>query len=230
MHDWDVVRCSDHHFQWVIYGLAAFIANYPEQTAMSGIVYNWCVTFILFIYYPTPELSAHQTRCDAKPDDLDNPSANPQTWEQMAALLKDEDPETLWFKHGIIPDFLVCHPGVNNLTHSDIGIPQPFMIRFPHANVHELLSCNLLHQAIKVIFKDHLVQWVKDYLKNVYGPARGEAILDEIDRWIALTPLFPGLRRFKQGQNFKQWTGNDSKAFMKVTTHLAPPSLYTNPS
>ena len=33
---------------------------------------------------------------------------------------------------------------------------------------------------------------------------------------IALVPLFPGLRRFKQGRNFQQWTGNDSKAFMKV--------------
>lgn len=29
-------------------------------------------------------------------------------------------------------------------------------------------------------------------------------------------PAFPGLRRFKQGRNFKQWTGNDSKALMKV--------------
>ena len=29
-------------------------------------------------------------------------------------------------------------------------------------------------------------------------------------------PPFPGLRRFKQGRNFQQWTGNDSKALMKV--------------
>ena len=185
---------------------------------------------VRIVYYPMPESSAHQTRCDAKPDDLDNPSVNPRTREQTAALLKDEDPETLWFEHGIIPDFLVCHHGVNNLTHSDIGISQPFMMRFPRADVHELLSCDLLHQAIKGTFKDHLVQWVEDYLKNVYGPARGEAILDEIDRRIALAPLFPGLRRFKQGRNFKQWTGNDSKAFMKVTTYLAPPSSYANPS
>lgn len=33
---------------------------------------------------------------------------------------------------------------------------------------------------------------------------------------IALAPPFPGLRRFKQGQNFSQWTGDDSKALMKV--------------
>jgi hypothetical protein len=32
-----------------------------------------------------------------------------------------------------------------------------------------------------------------------------------------MVPLFPGLRRLKQGLNLKQWTGNDSKAFMKVS-------------
>ena len=35
---------------------------------------------------------------------------------------------------------------------------------------------------------------------------------------IAAVPLFPGLRRFPQGRGFKQWTGDDSKALMKVCT------------
>ena len=34
---------------------------------------------------------------------------------------------------------------------------------------------------------------------------------------IAAAPLFPGLRRFKEGRGFKQWMGKDSKALMKVT-------------
>lgn len=34
---------------------------------------------------------------------------------------------------------------------------------------------------------------------------------------IAAAPGFPGLRRFPEGRNFKQWTGNDSKALMKVS-------------
>lgn len=29
-------------------------------------------------------------------------------------------------------------------------------------------------------------------------------------------PAFPGLRRFYHGRRFKQWTGDDSKALMKV--------------
>jgi hypothetical protein len=33
---------------------------------------------------------------------------------------------------------------------------------------------------------------------------------------IAAAPLFPNLRRFPHGRRFKQWTGDDSKALMKV--------------
>jgi len=33
---------------------------------------------------------------------------------------------------------------------------------------------------------------------------------------IAAAPPFPGLRRFPHGRRFKQWTGDDSKALMKV--------------
>ena len=33
---------------------------------------------------------------------------------------------------------------------------------------------------------------------------------------IAAVPLYPNLRRFPEGRRFKQWTGDDSKALMKV--------------
>jgi len=59
---------------------------------------------------------------------------------------------------------------------------QPFMMRFPRADIHELLTPDLLHQAIKGTYKDHLVQWVEDYLKEIHGPSKAEGILDEIDR------------------------------------------------
>jgi len=35
---------------------------------------------------------------------------------------------------------------------------------------------------------------------------------------IRAVPAFPNLRRFPQGRGFKQWTGDDSKALMKVRT------------
>jgi hypothetical protein len=33
---------------------------------------------------------------------------------------------------------------------------------------------------------------------------------------ISAVPAFPGLRRFPDGRDFVQWTGDDSKALMKV--------------
>jgi hypothetical protein len=59
---------------------------------------------------------------------------------------------------------------------------QPFTNDFPRADIHELLSPDLLHQLIKGTFKDHLVTWVNQYIKNVYPSARAKEILDEIDR------------------------------------------------
>jgi hypothetical protein len=37
-----ICRCPDGHFQWVIYDLVAFIADYPEQVLLTGIVQGWC--------------------------------------------------------------------------------------------------------------------------------------------------------------------------------------------
>jgi hypothetical protein len=39
---------------------------------------------------------------------------------------------------------------------------------------------------------------------------------DMFKRRIAAVPPFSELRRFPQGRGFKQWTGDDSKALMKV--------------
>jgi hypothetical protein len=40
--------------------------------------------------------------------------------------------------------------------------------------------------------------------------------LKSCDYRISAVPPFPGLRRFADGRDFKQWTGDDSKALMKV--------------
>ena len=80
--------------------------------------------------------------------------------------------------------------------------------------------------------------WVEDYIKLKHSPAEAKRVMDDIDRryvvdvmifWanpyrfsyrIAAVPGFPGLRRFHEGRKFKQWTGNDSKALMKVYGNL----------
>ncbi|KAG2060462.1 hypothetical protein BDR06DRAFT_979331 [Suillus hirtellus] len=89
------------------------------------------------------------------------------------------------------------------------------------SDIHKLLSPDILHQLIKGAFKDH-----------IYSENEVNKILDDIDRRIALAPSFAGLRRFPEGRGFKQWTGDDSKALMKVYIpaiegHIPPEMVLT---
>jgi hypothetical protein len=89
------------------------------------------------------------------------------------------------------------------------------------------------------VFKDHLVEWVNKYLKIKFGKAKAAEIIEDIDhRWalfhsvdvyhilihlrLAAIPSFPGIRRFPDGRGFSQWTGDDSKALMKVGFFFEP--------
>ncbi|KAN0139618.1 hypothetical protein V8E53_002280 [Lactarius tabidus] len=172
-------RCPDGHLRRVIYDLVAFIADYPEQVMLTGIVQGWCA------------------KCTALPGNLDSP-ANFRTPAHTECVTDILDSKTLWTEYGIDDDVI------------------PFTSDFPCANIHEMISPDLLHQLIKGVFKDHLVTWVGEYLLARHGERRANAILDDIDRRIAAAPPFPGLRRFPHGRRFKQWTGDDSKALMKV--------------
>ncbi|KAF8885010.1 hypothetical protein BD779DRAFT_1612023 [Infundibulicybe gibba] len=136
-------------------------------------------------------------RCTAQPTDLDGP-AGPRTKEHRHLAIDCLSLDELWRDYGIVGDII------------------PFTDSFPRADINQLLAPDLLHQVIKGGFKDHLVTWVCEYLKLEHGATEADRILDDIDYRISLTPSFPGLRRFPQGRGFKQWTGDDSKALMKV--------------
>ncbi|KAJ6541300.1 hypothetical protein B0H10DRAFT_2181502 [Mycena sp. CBHHK59/15] len=136
-------------------------------------------------------------RCTAPRDDLDGPSGR-RTQLHTDTLFDVFDHGAMWDQYGVIPDVL------------------PFTWEFPWADIYKLLSPDILHQVIKGTFKDHLVAWVAEYLDSVHGKAEAKKIMADIDRRIAAVPPFPGLRRFPEGRGFKQWTGDDSKALMKV--------------
>ncbi|KAG0700978.1 hypothetical protein DFH29DRAFT_1069909, partial [Suillus ampliporus] len=144
--------------------------------------------------------------------------AIPKTTKKYA-----EDPHFRKFKkqlfHSSLSKILVITQARNECFGRNGGfisdLSGPFTNDFPRADISELLSPDLLHQIIKGTFKDHLVTWVERYLLQEHGKTRKE-ILDDIDRRIAAAPSFAGLRRFPEGRGFSQWTGDDSKALMKV--------------
>lgn len=92
------------------------------------------------------------------------------------------DRRRLWEEYGIDDDILVSVHLLNSLVFdTDLSL-QPFTHDFPRADIHEILSPDILHQLIKGTFKDHLVEWVGEYLVLEHGEARGNQILDDIDR------------------------------------------------
>jgi hypothetical protein len=44
----EVVKCADGHYRKAIYGLGPYIADYPEQVLLGGIVSGWCVKYVPF--------------------------------------------------------------------------------------------------------------------------------------------------------------------------------------
>ncbi|EGO27012.1 hypothetical protein SERLADRAFT_436843 [Serpula lacrymans var. lacrymans S7.9] len=136
-------------------------------------------------------------RCTALPTNLDGEGKR-RSEEHIEALVNCLDLGVLWDEYGIVGDLV------------------SFTNDFPRADINELLAPDLLHQFIKGTFKDHLVTWVEEYITQNYSSTRANEILDDIDQRIASAPYFSGLRRFPQGHGFKQWTGDESKALMKV--------------
>ncbi|KAG9221814.1 hypothetical protein CCMSSC00406_0006757 [Pleurotus cornucopiae] len=117
-------------------------------------------------------------------------------------LLDLFDPGIVWDEYGLRSDVVL-------FTHG-----------FPRADIHESITPDLLHQLIKGTFKDHLVTWVQDYILQAHPKSLALAIIQDIDQQISAVPPYPRLRRFPDGRDFNQWTGDDSKALMKVCSDL----------
>lgn len=58
---------------------------------------------------------------------------------------------------------------------------QPYTEYFPRANIHELITPDLLHQLIKGTFKDHLLEWVLDYIEAKYKGRDKQRRLRQLD-------------------------------------------------
>ena len=180
----EVVHYTDGHYRQTIYGLGPYIADYPEQTLLACVVQGWCAKCVLpssCQYFGELKLT-YPCRCDAHRDDLDGDSDR-RTHAVTDYLLDALDLKHLWDEYGIVGDLLVsCTYYFSSTVTHNVFVYQPFTVAFPRADLHEMLSPDLLHQLIKGTFKDHLVSWVEEYLVITYGKTRAETIIADIDR------------------------------------------------
>jgi hypothetical protein len=42
-----VYQCPDGHFRRVVVDLGPFIADYPEQVMLAGVLQNWCPRYVI---------------------------------------------------------------------------------------------------------------------------------------------------------------------------------------
>ena len=47
----EVVQCPDGHYRKAIYGLGPYIADYPEQVTLAGVVSGWCPKWVYILGY-----------------------------------------------------------------------------------------------------------------------------------------------------------------------------------
>lgn len=133
---------------------------------------------------PPPSIMASLlaiSSCFSHPDSLDTPCRH-RSATQTDILVGMHDDETLRKSYGIVPGATVCVSHHGNCVSADSETCQPYTSYFPRADIYELISPDLLHQLIKGVFKDHLVDWVGKYLEHSHGAAGGARVIDEIDR------------------------------------------------
>ncbi|KAG1813371.1 uncharacterized protein BJ212DRAFT_1448010 [Suillus subaureus] len=186
---------------WYKHVLEAFFFEPLYEVVCCGDGHFQCVIYSLGPYIVEQLMLSYVVKhwcpkCIAVHTDLDSGGIYCHC-EHTDFLIDELHMDILWDEYGLI----------GNL---------PFTNDFPQADIHELLSFDLLHQLIKGAFKDHLVDWVTKYLKAVHGTKWSEEIMSDIDCRVAAVASFSGLQQFPQGHDFKQWTGNDSKVLMKV--------------
>ena len=118
-------------------------------------------------------------------NNLDAPNESYWCQEHTEQLINlGLDTLELWDDWGVVNDVTVnILPSLfqaKSLIHSTfLAIHSTFSPR----DICEMISPDLLHQIIKGAVKDHIVDWVTQWLINTHGKAHANKVLEDIDHW-----------------------------------------------
>ena len=103
----EVICCPDGHFRRAIYSLGPYIADYPEQVWLAGIVQGWCPKYVATFLFV--DLKSLIFRCEANPKNLDAnlTETRRQRHERTDSIIKYFNPGIGWEKYGIRSDVMV---------------------------------------------------------------------------------------------------------------------------
>jgi hypothetical protein len=139
------------------------------------------------VRYVSPQpivLSDHPCRCDAPPSSLKFAGDNGSLWQDQALLdLFKYNPRHLWYTYGINSAIQVRETCI---YHTTANFSQPYTTLIGHGDIHKLITPDLLHQLIIGTFKDHLIEWIQEYLHQD-GESEGDQVLDIINHRCAFS-------------------------------------------
>jgi len=129
-------------------------------------------------------------RCTAPANRLDNPPddicVTPRWLAHTTLILEIMELDQLWDEYGLVGK-VVVHFSQSSSPSAFDWVAQSleaFTKDIPRADIHELISPDILHQVVKGAFKDHIVDWIQAYIGTVNPENHAREVLDDIDkRW-----------------------------------------------
>ncbi|GLB43944.1 putative zn-finger domain-containing protein [Lyophyllum shimeji] len=172
------MTCADGFIcgMWPI--LAAYVADYPEQCLVACCMENRC-----------PICKVHPTkRGSHEPCHWRDQHETIQLLAKKETGCRDADIKSQYDNLGLRPIYPL------------------FWVKLPHSNIFQSFTSDLLHQLHKGVFKDHLVRWCTNLVREQELNARFKSMTSH-----------PGLRHFKNGiSSVSEWTGAEHKAMERV--------------